>query len=73
MLKPMGEKSTLIGFTFSRNSLLTTYRNPSISKTLSSSSFGSSRARASPGPPHPPSFKKILMGDGVLPLKYSAI
>jgi len=28
---------------------------------------------ASDGPPHPPEFKKIRMGETSLPLKYSAI
>jgi len=43
-----------------------------MSNTLSRS-LGSSRASASDGPPHPPSFKKILIGETVFPLKYSAI
>jgi hypothetical protein len=45
---------------------------PFILKT-SSVSFGSSRARARDGPPHPPEFRKMRMGLTSLPLKYSAI
>jgi hypothetical protein len=71
-LKPLTRKSTLIGSAFIMNSLSTTYLKPSISKT-SSVSFDSSRAIAKLGPPHPPSFKKIRMGETSLPLKYSAI
>jgi hypothetical protein len=36
-------------------------------------SFGSSRAMAREGPPHPPAFKKIRIGVAFLPFKYSAI
>jgi hypothetical protein len=61
-----------MGFAFSRRSLSTRYWNPSTSKTLSLS-FGSSRAIPRDGPPHPPSFRKILMGVASFPLKYSLI
>ncbi len=71
-LKPLTRKSTLIGLTFSKKSLSTMYLKPSISKTLSVS-FDSSRAIAILGPPHPPSFRKIRMGETCFPLKYSAI
>ena len=43
-----------------------------MSKTWSVS-LDSSRAIASAGPPHPPAFKKIRIGETSLPLKYSAI
>jgi hypothetical protein len=71
-LNPISEKSTLMGVAFCMKSLSTIYWNPSISKT-SSVAFGSSRAMASDGPPHPPEFKNIRMGETSFPLKYSAI
>lgn len=71
-LNPYIWKSTLMGLAFSKNSLLTIYVYPSISKDWSVSA-GSSRAMASPGPPHPPSFKNMRTGFTSLPLKYSAI
>jgi hypothetical protein len=45
---------------------------PFILKT-SSVSFGSSRAMARDGPPHPPELRKMRMGLTSLPLKYSVI
>jgi hypothetical protein len=36
-------------------------------------SFGSSRAMARDGPPHPPAFKNIRIGVTFLSFKYSAI
>jgi hypothetical protein len=69
--KPISTKSTLMGWTFSMNSLSTTYWKPSTSKTWSVS-FGSSRASARDGPPQPPELRKTRMGETSLPLKYSA-
>ncbi len=71
-VKPISVKSTLTGWTFSKNSLFTIYLKPSISKTWSPS-LDSSRAIASEGPPHPPAFRKIRIGATSLSLKYSAI
>lgn len=72
ILNPNWLKSTLIGFDFSINTLSTTYLNPSTSYILSLS-FNSSRVIAREGPPHPPAFKKIRIGDISLSLKYSPI
>ncbi|MDI6796083.1 MAG: hypothetical protein QMD09_04025 [Desulfatibacillaceae bacterium] len=61
MLKPIGVKSMVMGFVFSRNSFSTRKVKPFTSK-VSSLSRGSSRASARLGPPHPPSFKNTRMG-----------
>jgi hypothetical protein len=68
ILKPRGVKSILIGFICSMNSLSIMYLNPSMSYT-SSLFFSSSRAIAREGPPHPPEFRNIRIGETSLPLK----
>ena len=67
---PKYAKSTLIGAAFPRRSSSMMNWKPLMSKLLSVS-FGSSRARFSLGPPHPPVFKNIRIGLSSLPVKYS--
>ena len=67
---PKYAKSTLIGAAFPRRSSSMMNWKPLMS-TMLSVSFGSSRARFSLGPPHPPEFKNIRIGLRSLPVKYS--
>jgi len=72
IVTPLPIKSILIGFACSNNSLSTTYLKPLISYVLSLS-FGSSRANAREGPPHPLWFKKTRIAENSLSLSCSVI